>query len=181
MKYWRVRTEQEKNIRYKGIDEKNYEKMFPYVFGEGEIANTWDNSVTICINQKKSIIEYTDVPMLSARFFLVNEKMLNLLLEYAKDEFEVLHINCVEGDYKIVNVTDKIDCIDMNKSIYKVWKGDKNEIQFYDKLYLKKDKLCGKHLCRAEHTSNTFFLCSDTLKNEIESKGIIGLRFELID
>lgn len=130
---------------------------------------------------KKNNIEYTDVPMFSARFFLVNKKMLNLLLEYAKDEFEILETNCLDGDYVIVNVIDKIDCIDMDNSIYKVWKGDKNEIRSYDKLYLKKDELCGKHLFRAKHTTNAFFVCSDILKIEIENRGIIGLKFEFID
>lgn len=53
MKYWRIRTEQDNNIHYMGIDEENYEKLFPYVFGEEHVADTWDTTVTICINQKK--------------------------------------------------------------------------------------------------------------------------------
>lgn len=60
--------------------------------------------------------------MFATQFFIVNEKMLNLLLEYAESEFEILHINCQEGNYVLINVIEMVDCIDMEKSIYKVWK-----------------------------------------------------------
>jgi hypothetical protein len=32
MKYWRLRTEEEKNIHYRAVDEENWEKLFPYLF-----------------------------------------------------------------------------------------------------------------------------------------------------
>ena len=181
MKYWRMRTEKEKNIHYIGIDEENQEKLFPYLFGGERYLDVWDSSVTICINEKKNNIEYSDVPMFATQFFIVNEKMLNLLLEYAESEFEILHINCQEGNYVLINVIEMVDCIDMEKSIYKVWKGAPSEIKSYEKIYLMKEKLVGKNLFRAKHTSESFFLCSEKLKNEIENRGIIGLNFELID
>lgn len=125
MKYWRVRTEKEKNIHYKGIDEKNSEKLFPYLFGGESYANSWDSSITICINEKKDNIEYTDVPMFATSFFIVNEKMLKILFQYAQGTFEVLNINCIDGNYVLINILDTFDCIDMEQSIYKVWKGAK--------------------------------------------------------
>lgn len=56
MKYWRMRTEKEKNIHYIGIDEENQEKLFPYLFGGERYLDVWDSSVTICINEKKIIL-----------------------------------------------------------------------------------------------------------------------------
>lgn len=181
MQYWRMRTEKVKNVHYRGIDEKNEEKLCPYLFDGESYADSWDSSLTIRIDEKKQNIAYSDVPMLATSFFIVNEKMLKLLYQYAKGAFELLDINCVDGDYVLVNVLDTMDCIDMEQSVYKVWKGKQDEIRSYEKLYLKKERLYGKNLFRAKHTSESFFLCSDQLKKEIEAQGIIGLSFEFID
>lgn len=70
MKYWRVRTEKEKNIHYKGIDEKNSEKLFPYLFGGESYANSWDSSITICINEKKITLSIQMCRCLQQVFFL---------------------------------------------------------------------------------------------------------------
>jgi hypothetical protein len=117
----------------------------------------WDSLFTICIDDKEKNIDYSDVPMIVPMFFVVNEKMLNFLYEIADGAFEVLEINCLDGDYILVNITDKLDCIDMERSIYKVWKGAPDEIKSYEKFYLMKDKLVGKNLFRAKHTSESFF------------------------
>jgi hypothetical protein len=107
--------------------------------------------------------------------------MLDILFQYAEGTFEILDINCIDGDYVLVNIIEKIDCIDMEKSIYKVWKGAKDEIRSYEKLYLIKDEIKGRNLFRTKHTSESFFLCSDEMKRAIEEQGIVGLNFEFID
>lgn len=119
--------------------------------------------------------------MFATSFFLVNEKMLKLLFQYAQGTFEVLNINCIDGNYVLINILDTYDCIDMEQSIYKVWKGAKDEIKSYEKLYLIKDRIKGKNLFRAKHTSESFFLCSDEMKRAIEMQKIVGLNFEFID
>jgi hypothetical protein len=181
MKYWRMRTEKEENIHYSGIDEENNMKLCPYLFEGKSYANSWDSSIILGINKRRNNIVYSDVPMFDTSCFIVNKKMLDILFQYAEGTFEILDINCIDGDYVLVNIIEKIDCIDMEKSIYKVWKGAKDEIRSYEKLYLIKDEIKGRNLFRTKHTSESFFLCSDEMKRAIEEQGIVGLNFEFID
>lgn len=79
--------------------------------------------------------------------------------------------------YPIIN----IDCIDMDKSKYKVYKGDKDRIQRFEKLYLNKEKIGENNLFRMKHLEGGFIFCSDTLKNELEKEKVRRLEFTLID
>jgi hypothetical protein len=102
-------------------------------------------------------------------------------MEIVPDKIECLDfiLRDATEKYTVVNPIDIVDCVDMEKSEYKVYKGDHNKIQFFKKVCLKKEALQGKDFFRVARCDSWVFLCSDRFKNAIEKAGITGILFEL--
>lgn len=178
MKVWEIYTVRDNNLYLTG-NEEELEKLFPYYFDGEVIGNQWDSSLELYIEQNEDI--ETDVPMFSDSYFIVNDKALQLFVKLAGEEIECLDFICKYEKYVIINPIDVVDCLDLEKSEYKVYKGNPNTIQSYKRLCFKSEKLIGKNLFRIQHCDGCLLACSNELKESIEEKQIKGLGFKLLD
>ncbi len=144
------------------------------------MADEWDTTLDLRRNQKKTNIEYSDALCHAASYFVLSERATDLFKKYASDVIECLDFKCSEGNYIIVNPIEFVDCLDMEKSQYKVFKGNKDKIQFFKKLCFRKGSLEGKHLFRIYHMHESIMACSDEFKAAIEEAQLIGFQFELL-
>jgi len=178
MNIWRIDTRQDENV-FLESDEKEWEKIEKFASGDS-MASEWDATLDLRRNKKKTNIEYSDALFYAASYFVLSERATNLFMQYASDAIECLDFKCSEGNYVIVNPIEFVDCVDMEKSQYKVFKGNKEKIQFYKKLCFRKDPLSGKHLFRICHMHESIMACSDEFKTAIEEAQLIGFKFELL-
>ncbi len=71
-------------------------------------------------------------------YFIIQKdaKVMKIFDSYVKDGLEYLNFKCDVKNLIIAYPIINIDCIDMERSKYKVYKGDKDRIQRFDKLLL---------------------------------------------
>lgn len=178
MNVWKIDTRQDENV-FLECDEEEWEKLEHFASGDS-MKDEWDSTLNLRRNKKKTNIEYSDALRHAASYFVLSERATELFKKYAQDVIECLEFKCSEGKYEIVNPIEFVDCLDMEKSQYKVFKGDKNTIQSYKQLCLKKEALEGKNLFRIYHLHKSIMACSDEFKSAIEAAQLIGFKFELL-
>lgn len=178
MNYWRIYALKENTYEISAKEEE-FEKLFPYIFEGESVIDKWDSSLELYF--KKGSIHDSDVFLFDEDYFIINSKAKKIFDMKTNGELEYLNFNCESGDLIIAYPIKTIDCIDMEKSKYRVYKGDKSRIQKFEKLYLDKAKIGESNLFRMKHIELGYIFCSDVLKNELEEKQIKGLGFTLID
>ena len=180
MDYWRIYISR-KNAYDIYIKEKEFEKLNSFLLIGESVIDRWDPSVELYF--KRGGIDDSDVFLFNEDFFIIDKdsKVRKIFDLYAGGGLEYLNFKCDVGNLIIAYPVINIDCIDMDKSKYKVYKGDKERIQRFEKLYLNKEKIGQNNLFRMKHLEGGFMFCSDILKNELEKEKVRGLEFTLID
>lgn len=180
MNYWRIYISRENSYDIY-IKEKEFEKLNSFLLLGESVIDRWDSSVELYF--KRGGIDDSDVFLFNEDFFIIDKdsKVRKIFDLYAGGGLEYLNFRCDVGNLIIAYPIINIDCIDMDKSKYKVYKGDKDRIQRFEKLYLNKEKIGENNLFRMKHLEGGFIFCSDTLKNELEKEKVRGLEFTLID
>lgn len=178
MKFWAI--DMAKECTKLGGAEKEYDKLMNYSFGYGESnADKWDSTLEVYV--KEGNIADSDVYRFSSAFFVINKKAKEIFDLLTKEDIEYLDLICKDANLVIVNPIRVIDCINMDTSKYKVYKGDKNSIQFFDKIYFKDGVIGDANLFIARHLENNVIICSDLLKETIEKNNIRGFCFQYLD
>ena len=144
MNVWKISTKKDENIIL-NTTERESRKLDDFLSGES-MAKNWDPTLRIYVDEKTSNVEYLDALCFDMSYFVLSEKAMELFLDFAKDTIECLPFQFDKEGYMIVNPLEVVDCLDMERSDYKVYKGAKDTIQFYKKLYFVKGDLEGKHL-----------------------------------
>lgn len=177
MRFWEIHTAKENPEL--GWEEKEYDKLMNYSFGYGEShADKWDSTLELYVEEGS--IDDSDVFRFGSAFFVINKKAKEIFDLLAKEDVEYLDLICKDGNLVIVNPITIIDCINMEKSKYKVYKGDKDLIQFFDKLYFKDGVIGDANLFIARHLENNVFICSELFKETIEKNNIRGFWFKYL-
>lgn len=184
MNIWQISTRRDENIILTA-KEKEYKKLDCFLSG-GSMADRWDPTLSLYVDEKRTNVAYSDALSFDAAYFVLSERALKTFQDFAKDTIECLTFQCKQEGYLIVNPLEFVDCLDMERSEYKVYKGAPDIIQFYTKLCFVKGDLEGKHLFRIKHMDEYLVACSDAFKEALESAGMIGFQFkklsdELVD
>ena len=108
------------------------------------------------------------------------EEALEMFNKIDKNAFEVLDFICGCGKYYIINIIKIVDCIDMEKSVYKTYKMDPDTIVKYKKLFFKWDNIKDNKIFWLKHLEGGLLVCTDEVKNQIENAHLYGLGFELL-
>ena len=178
-KIWEIYTLRENNVYLNG-EEEEHDKLDPFLFAGESLKDVWDSSFELDFDEERSTAESSDVPRYAGYFFVVNEKALKVFMKMASDDLECLDFKCGCGKYVILNLLGDVDCLDMEKSEYKVYKGTPDIIQTYKKLCFRYEALQGKHLFRVRHCDYFIWMCSDEFKQAIEEAKITGIGFKEI-
>ena len=114
---------------------------------------------------------------------LINEQTVTLLKKIAPEEVQFFgtEIRCKDSvltNYKLVNVTQNIEGINYEKSVYK-WNGDPSDkIILLKRLVLKQNCMNGYKIARLAEFSG-HILATEEVKQAFESARVTGLRFVL--
>lgn len=178
MKFWEIFITKESTRL--SAEEEECDKLMNYSFGYGEsVANEWDPTLELYVEEGS--IEDSDVFKFSNAFFVINQKSKIVFDLLAKENVEYLDIRCKDGKLVIVNPITIVDCINMETSKYKVYKGDKDSIQFFDRIDLKNGVIGNVNLFIAKHLENNVIICSNLFKEAIEKNNIRGFGFKYIN
>lgn len=180
MNVWRIDTSRENNVYITCEKKKERQKLDPISFEGQRVSDKWDSTVKINLAKEYTQADDSDALMFWASIFVLSEKALNIFKEFAGDVIECLDFECNVGNYVIVNPVDVVDCLDMEKSEYRVCKGAPELIYTYKKLCFRKDALKGKKLFRIHHLHESIMACSDEFKEAIEQAQLKGITFELL-
>lgn len=178
MNYWRISATRQRTYAISAKDEE-FDKLIHYLFGGESVIDRWDSSVELYF--KKGSVKDSDVFLYDEDYFIINSKVRKIFDAKLHGELEYLDFKCDEKDLIIAYPIKTVDCIDMERSEYRVYKADKDRIQRADKLYLNKEKIGESNLFRMKHIEYGYLVCSDTLKNELEKRKVKGIEFALID
>ena len=178
MKFWEIFITKESAMLFAA--EEECEKMMDFIFGYGEsFVNEWDSTLEVYV--KEGSIYDSDVFRFSSTFFVINNKAKKIFDLFVKKDIEYLDINCKDGELVIANPITVIDCINMEASKYKVYKGNKDLIQFFDRIDFKNGVIGNVNLFIAKHLENNIIICSNLFKEAIEKNNIRGFGFKYIN
>ncbi len=176
MNVWQISTRRDENIIL-AAKEKEYKKLDGFLCGEA-MADRWNPTLSLYIDEKRSKLANSDALSFDAAYFVLSKRALKIFQDYASDTIECLPFQCKQEGYIIANPLEYVDCLDMERSEYKVYKGAPDIIQFYTKLCFVKGDLEGKHLFRIKHMDEFLVACSDAFKEALECAGMIGFEFK---
>ena len=179
-KVWKIYTLQENNIVLTA-EQEEHEKLYEYYFDGESVKSTWDASVKLDINKKKSFNGESDFLGFCDSFFVVSKEALKVFNEKAAGSFETLDFVFEKEGYCILNVFNIIDCIDMQRSKYRTYKKDPDSILKYEKLYINFENIGENNLFVMKHHEGGLIACTDELKMAIEDAKLYGVGFELLD
>lgn len=125
MNYWRIYISRD-NTYDIYIKEKEFEKLNSFLLLGESVIDRWDPSVELYF--KKGGIDDSDVFLFNEDFFIIQKdaKVMKIFDSYVKEGLEYLNFKCDVKNLIIAYPIINIDCIDMERSKYKVYKGDKD-------------------------------------------------------
>lgn len=178
MNIWKIYTKKERNLELTA-DEEEYDKLSDFLFEGEKLKDVWI-PINVYAKYKGTDEIDTDVPMMGDSYFIVNDFALKIFWEIASDELECLDIIYPGKKYTLVNIINVLECLDLEESVYKTYKGDKRRIQKMDKYCFLPKLLQSKNLFKIKNMDGNIMFCSDKLKEALELGGIKGIGFEHI-
>lgn len=122
--------------------------------------------------------EFSNTPGFSAHIPVFDEKALSSLRDLIEDNAEVLPLDCEEGDFYAINVTNVLDCIDYDKSQYKTFRDGKRIMRF-TKYVFNPEKVTSQNLFKISDEPLKRPFVSDKFRKRIIECGLTGFVFEL--
>jgi len=115
---------------------------------------------------------------------LVDLKVFSCIIDFVKDSVELLPTILVDEGYDsetfyILNVINRLDCIDFETSDYERFTCD-GKIMYFKKRVFKEHKVKGEHIFVAKGDRPYEVYISDELKQTLENSGLKGFKFKLI-
>ncbi|CAL7961091.1 conserved hypothetical protein [Alphaproteobacteria bacterium] len=160
-------------------------------FMSGEKFDPNKNTLPIIFNVEDTkwgkleyILQWDFLHNSSATVLLANPGALQVLEDVAHGQFEALPANIIMPgghiitEYKLINVLNRIDCINHERSILKPEARRKSyDMYEEDKCYFRPDCLGDKLHFARETTTCTPLVCSSILKDAIKTNKLTGLTF----
>lgn len=117
-----------------------------------------------------------DCPHFISGFPVFNEKAIEVTRGFLADKADILPLDCRDEKYFLVNVYNKIDCIDYDKAQYTSFEsGRVREFQKYAFIH---KKLVNEHIFKiTEIVGNNIVFVSDKFKETVISNGLVGFNF----
>jgi hypothetical protein len=182
--------DEKKDVSLNGIIYNNEKEIVSEIFDNGKMLNSKEIKApfTVILDEKESNIknkikkDKISIYVTDAGFlFLVSEKVQIFFgnLKFGNLQFFDVTIksSTIEfSDYKILNIIDKIDCIDFSASDLKTF--DNGDISSIENLVLDESKIPkGKELFLLAKRSTAIIVVHRNLKEAIEKEKITGFQF----
>jgi hypothetical protein len=156
-----------------------------YVLFDGRYIKQSEMNKPIIFNMKllmKDALAFDNM-INNSTCLLINERTVEILKKLVPEEVQFFdaEIRCKDGvltNYKLVNITQEVEGIDHEKSLY-TWLGDPADKTIsLQRLFVKKDCMNGYKIARLAEFS-PHILATEEIKQAFESARVTGLRFML--
>ena len=123
------------------------------------------------------------VSILSGDVMIMERKAINKLRPLMGN-VEILPLVCDFGDYLAINVMDVLECIDYEKSEFKlfkdeIWNGRPHIMRFIKYEFIK-GKTEGYNIFKIIDAPKSRIFVNETFVEAVEKNGITGFKFELV-
>lgn len=136
--------------------------------------NDWKPMIVKKIEDKP----LSNAPGFSSHIPVIDKLALEKLYDIINDFVEILPLQCSEGEYYALNITEVLDCIDYEKSEYKTF-SDGIRIMRFIKYSFREDKVNGKHIFKIVDEPRRRPFVSDEFRQRVLNSNLTGFKFEL--
>lgn len=123
--------------------------------------------------------ELSNAPGFYSHIPAFDKVTLEQVSEFIENSAEALPLFSSEGEFYAINVTDVLDCIDYDKSIYKTFRDGKRIMRF-EKYEFIKDIVRGKHIFKIVDEPLKRPFVSDEFKQRVIDSKLTGFKFNLV-
>lgn len=176
MNIWRVENDYDNFKEIGFVEESDWEYFNQYEYDGHSLKSEWR---LMEVEIEKSKKELGDIPGLGADYIVVNDKALKAIVDVAKNFIEILPLKCKEETYNLINILRVVDCLDLEKTKYKLFKAC-DEIQSIQKYSLKKEMVENEVIFKMDKYITGYIFVTDIFKKTIEENNISGLKFTKI-
>ena len=121
---------------------------------------------------------FSNTPGFSPHIPVFDEKAITVLRDLIIGNAEILQLDCEDGDFYAINVTNVRDCIDYEKSIYKTFRDGKRIMRFTKYVFNKK-KIEGVDLFKIKDEPLKRPFVSENFRKRVLENNLTGFKFEL--
>lgn len=123
--------------------------------------------------------KYSNTPGFASHIPVFDEKTVMVLSELLEDNVEILPIMCNDKNFYLINIIKIQDCIDYEKSQYKMFRDGKRIMKFSKYVFDRnKIKNCGDIFKLFDEPLKRPFV-SDNFRNKVIENNLVGFKFEL--
>ncbi len=173
MKIWRM---EEIGDIYQFITVKDMDghELLQFVDSLGTKRNTSEwipLKIQIHRNKRRKICDYPGfvVPVFS-------EKAVDVIRDFLISKADILPLDCGDERYFLINVYNKVDCIDYDQAQYT--KFDSGRVREFKKYAFKQEMLINEHIFKIpEIIGKSMVFVSDEFRNRVINNDLIGFNF----
>ncbi len=176
MKIWKLDFEldQYDNLTFK--EELSIEEIQSY---DGRSKkNDWKKKEVIRLEPEKKLI-LSDAPGLLPHLPVFNEKALRILEDFLSNTAEILTLENKEDNFSAINIITILDCIDYEKSDFKLFKDGKRIMRF-KKYSFVETEIKGYHIFKIKDEPLGSPFVSDEFRDKVIKNGLSGFVFKLV-
>lgn len=182
MKYYKLMYNFENDDNYVDCKKTDLVGVSEYVVTDGVKVNEWDEDLILEYDPKEGN-QFTDYLANAFGWLIFSEEFIKLADKYIDDRVQLLDLkirNSISKDtissYKIANVVDVIDAIDLDHSVYDEFELDNEKFIFVEKYALKESEEIGHHIFKLKEDTVPTFISED-LKKLIVHNRLTGFSF----
>lgn len=182
MKYYELMYDYEKSNSYVGCTKAEIGDISEYIVSSGEVIQSWNKDITFEyeLEEGQTLTDYLGNLY---GWLIVSDKCRTLSGELIANEVQYLDVQVKSSDnsnvlseYKVLNVIDVLDAVDLEHSIYDEFDLDDEKILTFKKYALKDDVVRGHHIFKLKDDTIPTFV-SEEIKNIIEENEMLGFAF----
>ncbi|MBE5951418.1 MAG: hypothetical protein E7260_07450 [Lachnospiraceae bacterium] len=114
----------------------------------------------------------------SAHIPVFDKTAVNVLSDFLEGNAEILPLESEDGEFYSINITNILDCIDYENSIFKTFRDGKTIMRFI-KYEFVESKVCNQHLFKICDGKLRRPFVSDEFRTRVIESGLLGFKFEL--
>ncbi len=123
--------------------------------------------------------KYSNTPGLSSHIPVFDKKTVEILADLLNNHAEILPLDCQDGEFYAINITKVLDCIDYEKSEYKMFRDGKRIMRFKSYVF-KKEVVKDKHIFKIIDEPLRKPFVSDEFRQRIIEHQLTGFDFRLV-
>lgn len=121
---------------------------------------------------------FSNTPGLSPHIPVFDKESITILRDLIIGNAEILQLDCDNGDFYAINITNIIDCIDYEKSKYKTFRDGKRIMRFTKYVFDEK-KIKGVNIFKIKDEILKRPFVSENFRNRVLENNLTGFKFEL--